>query len=147
MPAQIYRYTKVVLPGPDGYILYANLPEGGMELCDLDGVTYVTVPNSVEQLPEQPSEITLDPVVVDSGLRDRLLSASRAGQLISRAIIDNIRAKYSLDEELYFARIGIGSLTGLYAPTESEMHELASYGEYVESVRAWGRQQRAALGL
>lgn len=144
---QIYRYTKTVVPGPDGYTLYARLPEGGIELCVLDGVTYITVPEDAGEMPEQHPEITLEPVIVDAGLRDRLLSESRACQLISQAIVDNIRARYPIDEELYFARIGIGSLTGLYQPSESEMQELASYGAYVESVREWGRQQRAALGL
>ena len=147
MPAQIYRYTKVVVPGPDGYTIYARLPEHGMELCELDGVTYVTVPDGADPLPEQHAEITLEPVIVDASLRDRLLSESRACQLISQAIIDRIREKYPTDEELYFARIGIGSLTGLYQPSESEMQELASYGAYVESVREWGRQKRAELGL
>lgn len=144
---QIYRYTKIVVPGPDGYTLYAELPEGGMELCVLDGVTYVTIPDTADPLPEQHKEITLEPVIVDAGLRDRLLAESRACQLISQAIIDNIRARYPIDKELYFARIGIGSLTGLYQPGESEMQELARYSAYVESVREWGRQQRAALGL
>mgnify|MGYP003583096826 CR=1 FL=1 len=147
MIAQIYRYTKVVVPGPDGYTLYAKLPEGGMELCVLDGVTYVTVPEDADPLPEQHQQITLEPVIVDAGLRERLLTESRAGQLISQAIIDKIRAKYPIDEELYFARIGIGSLTDLYTPSEAEVQELAAYGQYVESVREWGRQQRAALGL
>ena len=144
---QIYRYTKTIVPGPNGYTLYARLPEGGMELCELGGVTYVTVPEDADPMPEQPKEITLEPVIVDADLRDRLLSEIRVGQLIGQAIIDNIRAKYPIDEELYLARIGIGSLTVLYQPSESEMQELVSYGAYVESVREWGRQQRAALGL
>lgn len=147
MHAQIYRYTKVVEPGPDGYIIYARLPEHGMELCELDGKTYVTVPADAGPMPEQHPEITLEPVIVDAGLRDRILAESRACQLISQAIIDNIHAKYSIDDEMYFARIGVGASTGLYTPTESEMQELATYGQHVEAVREWGRQQRAALGL
>jgi len=59
MPAQIYRYSKVVVPGPDGYTIYARLPEHGMELCELDGVTYVTVPTDAGQMPEQHPEIAL----------------------------------------------------------------------------------------
>ena len=145
--AKIYKYTKTIVPGPDGYTLYAKLPDGGMELCVLDGITYVTVLDDADPLPEQHLEITLEPVIVDAGLRDRLLAESRACQLISQAIIDRIRAKYPIDEELYFARIGIGSLTGLYQPSESEMQELANFGAYVESVRQWGRDERAKLGL
>jgi len=72
MPAQIYRYSKVVVPGPDGYTIYARLPEHGMELCELDGKTYVTVPTDAGPMPEQHQEITLEPVIVDVGLRDRL---------------------------------------------------------------------------
>lgn len=118
-----------------------------MELCELDGATYVTVPEDAGPMPEQHPEITLEPVIVDAGLRDALLAQSRACQLIAQAIIDNIRAKYSIDDEMYFARIGVGTSTGLYTPSEGEMQEMAIYGQHVESVREWGRQQRAVLGL
>lgn len=147
MPAQIYSYTKVIEPGPNGYTVYARLPEHGLELCELAGKTYVTVPEGAAALPEQHPEIKLEPVVVDAGLRDQLLVNSRACQLIAQAIIDNIRSKYTIDDEMYFARIGVGAATGLYQPTESEMRELANFGAFVESVREWGRNQRLGLGL
>jgi len=62
-------------------------------------------------------------------------------------MIDQIRAAYSIDDAMYFARIGVGAATGLYLPDESEMQEMTIFGEFVESVRQWGRDERAALGV
>jgi len=147
MPAQIYRYSKVVVPGPDGYTIYARLPEHGMELCELDGKTYVTVPTDAGPMPEQHPEITLEPVIVDVGLRDRLKKSARICQLIDQSIIDLIRARYNPEDEMYFARIGVGVSLGAYQFEPGEQEALLAYGAYVEECRQWGRQKRAELGL
>jgi hypothetical protein len=146
MPAQIYRYTKVIEPGPNGYTIYARIPEGGLELCELDGKTYVTVPADAELL-EQHEAITLEPVIVDSGLRERLKKTSRAVLLIDQAVIDLIRSQYSLDDEQYFARIGVGAALGAYQFEPGEQESMLAFGAHVEACRQWGREQRAALGL
>lgn len=146
MPAQIYRYTPVVEPGPNGRSLVAKLPDGALELCALDGMAYVTVPEGAT-LPEQHAEITLEPVTVDYGLRDRIKKASRAVQLIDQAVIDRIRSEYSLDDEQYFSRIGTGAALGLYQFEAGEQESLIAFGAYVEECRQWGRVQRAVLGL
>jgi len=147
MPAQIYRYSKVVVPGPDGYTIYARLPEHGMELCELDGKTYVTVPTDAGPMPEQHPEITLEPVIVDVGLRDRLKKSARICQLIDQSIIDLIRTRYNPEDEMYFARIGVGVSLGAYQFEPGEQEALLAYGAYVEECRQWGRQKRAELGL
>lgn len=143
----IYRYSPVVESGPNGRTISARLIGGGLELCHIDGYTYVSIPLDGDPMPEQPHEITLEEVQISSELRDRILSESRACQLISQAIIDRIHDKYSIDDEMYFARIGVGAATGIYTPSTSELQEMVTYGQHVESVREWGRQQRAALGL
>ena len=142
----IFSYTKIVEPGPNGYTLYARLPEGGLELCTLDGITYVTVPGDAD-MPDQHPEIALEEVVVDSALRDRILKESRACQLISQAVIDKIRSQYSVDDEAYFARIGVGVALGAYQFEAGEQEAMLAFGAYVEACRQWGRAQRAALGL
>ena len=147
MTAQIYRYSKVVVPGPDGYTIYARLPEHGMELCEIDGKTYVTVPEDAGQMPEQHPEITLEPVIVDAGLRDRLKKSARICQLIDQSIIDLIRTRYNPEDEMYFARIGVGVSLGAYQFEPGEQEALLAYGAYVEECRQWGRQKRAELGL
>lgn len=146
MPAQIYRYTPLVESGPNGRSLVAKLPDGALELCALDGLTYVTVPDGA-MLPEQHPEITLEPVTVDYGLRDRIKKTSRAVQLIDQAVIDRIRAEYSLDDEQYFSRIGVGAALGAYTFEPGEQESLLAFGAHVEDCRQWGRAQRAALGL
>lgn len=146
MPAQIYSYTKIVETGPDGRSLFAKLPEGSIELCDLDGLTYVTVPDG-EVLPDQHPEIVLAPVTVDYGLREKLKKASRAVILIDQGIVDMIRSKYSIDDEQYFSRIGVGVALGAYTFEPGEQEALLEFGDFVEGCRAIGREQRAVLGL
>ena len=146
MPAQIYRYTPVVESGPDGRTLFAKLPEGALVLCALGDLTYITVPEGAT-LPDQHPEITLEPVVVDYGLRELLKKNSRAVQLIDQSMIDRIRAQYSLDDEQYFARIGVGAALGAYTFEPGEQESLVAFGAYVEDCRQQGRAQRAALGL
>ena len=50
-------------------------------------------------------------------------------------------------DSMFFARIGVGAATGMYQPTPDEMQEMTVFGEFVESVRQWGRAERAKLGL
>ena len=60
---------------------------------------------------------------------------------------DQIRAQYALEDELYFARIGLGALMGIYTYQTGEQAALQAYGTFVENVRQWGNTQRAAIGL
>jgi len=116
------------------------------ELCEIDGETYVSVQNGIA-LPPQPAEITVVPVVLTDALREQIKAASPHSRLIGQRMIDTIRAAYSIDDEMYFARIGVGAANGLYVPAASEMEELATFGAFVEGVRDWGRSERAKLGL
>ena len=146
MTTQIYSYTPIIEAGPNGRSLLAKLPEGAIELCVLDGLTYVSVPDGAT-LPEQHPEIVLSAVTVDYGLREKLKKASRAVMLIDQGIVDTIRSKYSIDDEQYFARIGVGVALGAYTFEPGEQDALLAFGAHVEAVRQWGRDERAKLGL
>ncbi len=115
-------------------------------LCALGDLTYITVPEGVT-IPDQHPEITLELVVVDYGLRELLKKNSRAVQLIDQSVIDRIRSAYSLDDEQYFARIGVGVALGAYTFEPGEQESLVAFGAYVEECRQWGRAQRTALGV
>jgi hypothetical protein len=144
---QIISYRKVY----DQHSTYRlATPEGAecTELCEIKGVTYVSVPDGTE-LPAQPAQIadsvavvTLDPV-----LRDAIKTASPHCQLIDERMRDMIRAAYSMEDELKFARIGVGAAMGMYQPTSDEVQAMTVFGEFVEATRAWGRSQRTQLGL
>jgi hypothetical protein len=151
MPASIIRYKKV----QDQYTTYTLAePEWSdvdaphvTELATLDdGYTYVAVPDSVA-LSDQPSEITVEPVTLTPELREQIKAKSPHCQLITQLVQEKIRSKYSVEDEQYFARIGVGSALGVYTFEPGEQDELLAFGSYVEAVRQWGRDERAKLGL
>lgn len=127
--------------GDDGEIYCA-------ELCTIDGLTYVSVPPGVT-LPEQLPQVaaTLQTVALTPELRAQLKAISPHCALISERMVQKIRARYSIDDEMFFARIGVGAAAGMYQPTPAELAEMQAFGEFVEAVRQWGRAERAKLGL
>lgn len=141
----IYRYQPALTPGPTGTD-YRPTGDGITELCERDGWRYVAVPE--DSTPELPAALTTwEPVDLTPELREAIKLASPHAQLIAQRVIDRIRARYPLDEELYFARIAVGALQGTYTLLEGEAAALAQYQLDVEAAREWGRQARAELGL
>ena len=123
-------------------------PEGSTELCTIDGVTYVSVPD--DDLPEQAAQISasiVNPVTLTTELREAIKAASPHCALIHERMEAKIRDKYSLSDEQYFSRISSGAALGLYTFEAGESVALQAFGAYIESVRQWGREQRGQLGL
>ena len=142
---ELYRYQPVMIPGPTGTD-YRPSAEGLTELATLDGWRYVAVPaGAVPDVPE--ALATWEAVTLTPELRESIKLASPHTQLIAQRVIDRIRAKYPLDEELYFSRIAVGALQGSYTLLEGEADALAQYQADVEAAREWGRLARAELGL
>lgn len=120
------------------------------ELCTLDdGYTYVAVPEGVTLPTEQPPTVnaSLEPVTLTDALRYQILSASTHCKLIAERVIERIRERYPLDEELFLNRIATGVANGLYVYQDGEEAEVIAFGVWAEECRQWGRQQRAELGL
>ena len=139
-------YTTYELRMPD-----AQGAEGEIyctELGTIDGLTYVSVPDGVT-LPEQLPQVaaTLQTVTLTPELRAQLKATSPHCALIAERMVQKIRARYSIDDEMFFARIGVGAAAGMYQPTPAELGEMQAFGEFVEAVRQWGRTERAKLGL
>ena len=139
-------YTTYELRTPD-----AQGDEGEIscaELGTLDGLTYVSVPDGVA-LPEQLPQVaaTLAPVTLTPELIAQLKATCPHCALISERMVQKIRARYSIDDEMFFARIGVGAAAGMYQPTPNELSEMRAFGEFVEGVRQWGRAERKKLGL
>ena len=125
-----------------------SAPEGSTELCTIDGVTYVSVPD--DDLPEQAAQISasiVNPVTLTTELREAIKAASPHCALIHERMEAKIRDKYSLSDEQYFSRISSGAALGLYTFEAGESVALQAFGAYIESVRQWGREQRGQLGL
>lgn len=121
----------------------------GQELATINGVTYVSLPDGA-QLPAQPTEIAasinLTPLLTDE-LKADIKAKSPVVRLIADSMVRQIRSLYTVEDEMFFARIGVGAANGLYTPNAKELGELQSFGAFVEGVRAWGRAERAKLGL
>ena len=121
----------------------------GTELATIDGVTYVSIPDIATLPTNQPTEIsgTVTEVTMTENLKEAIRLVSPHTQLIAQRIIETIRSNYTIDDEMYFARIGVGASMGLYVPSSQELQEMTVFGEFVEATRQWGREQRALLGL
>ena len=132
----IYKYRRVTTEGPNGTTLYfKNADEGdrALELAEVNGWHYVSVPEAT-QLPEQPPEIEWQAVTLDAALKADIMANSRAVQLINQGVVDQIRAMYSVDDELKLLRT---------APSA----EFEAYNAHAEGCRAWGRAEKLKLGL
>ena len=121
------------------------------ELATLpDGRTVVMLPDGLTLPADQPAEVAstiehLTPLAAD--VREQIKAASPHVALIAERMIAMIRDAYSIDDEMFFARIGVGAATGMYTPTAGEMADMQAFGQFVESVRQWGRAERVKLGL
>lgn len=130
----------------------ADGQRAAQELATLgDGRTIVVLADGATLPAEQPPEIAASIEALSQplpdGLRDEIKAASSLCRLIAQQVIERIRAKYPLDEELYFARIAVGALLGTYTLRVGEEDALAQYQAEVEAAREWGWTERAKLGL
>ena len=151
----LIAYRRVIDSVTTHSLRTPDAPQGqqaAQELATLaDGRTVVALFDGFTLPTNQPAEITASIEVLPSplpdALRNQIKAASPQIALIGQRMIDTIRASYSIDAEMYFARIGVGAATGLYIPTSDEMQELAVFGEFVEATREWGRLEKAKLGV
>lgn len=86
----------------------------------------------------------LPPETVAQLKQERYEQALKA---IDSQIQSKIREKYALEDEQYFARIGVGVALGVYEFQAGEREALLEFGAFVENVRQWGRDERAKLAL
>ena len=148
MPTEIYKYRRITTAGPNGTTLYFRNSEDSKatELCEIDGWWYVSVPDP-SAMPEQWPEIEWQLATITPEIKEQIKREARACQLIADEQQRMIRAKYPVEEEHYFSRIGVGVALGAYEFQPGEQEALLAFGDFVESVRQWGRARRAELGL
>jgi len=136
--SKIYKYQKVTNQYTT-YIAIDNEEENKKitELCTINGDTYISVPDNVE-LPEQPKEIILEPVVLTDELKEHIEEASPHIQLIKKRIREKIAKKYSIEDELKIIRNKING---------AEVDKYTEYNAYVEGCVAEGEIKKAGLGI
>lgn len=136
--ARIYRYQKIIdsytthcLVEPDYELLETD--DRITELCELDGWTYVSVPDSIK-LPEQPVIIKVLPVDLtkEPETKKKILE-SDIFRNTNKRVVDKIRERYDLNEEIKLLR------TALAATIDPD------YNAYVEGCRTWGDEEKKKL--
>lgn len=145
----IYKYQRTTTPGPNGTTLYfrnSDTEPRAQELAEVADWYYVFVPDAAV-LPAQPDGINWQLVTLTDALKDQIKTASRPCHLIADRMQQMIRGAYSLEDEQYFSRIGVGAALGAYVFQAGEMDALLAFGAHVEAVRQWGRDRRAEIGL
>ena len=113
-----------------------NAPEGSTELCTIEGVTYVSIPDGAAIFANQHAEVigTMEVAALDLELSEKIKAASPHVALIDKRVCEKIAESYSFTDEIKLIRT---------APS----HELDVYSEHAEACRQWGRAQKALLGL
>ncbi len=151
MPTSIVKYRKASNAWTD---IVMRFPDSAgrddelhcTELCEIEGVTYVAVPDGV-QLPEQPPEITIEPATLTPELKSAIRAASTHCTFIDERLQLMIRTRYSPDDETYMTRIGLKQALNAGQMTPEEVRKLMEYNAYVEECLAWAKGERAKLGL
>ncbi len=115
-------------------------PQGqpaGQELCTLaDGRTVVALFDGHALPAEQHADISasIEPLTLTDTLRSEIKATSPHVRLINQRVQDAIAQRYSLADEIKLLRT---------APSD----EMLAYNAYAEECRAWGRAEKAKLGL
>lgn len=145
----IYRYQPIITEGPNGtdFRPRAESPEHTLtELAVLDGWRYIAVPDGAVVV--VPDEIeTWEQIILTPELRETMKTESPHAHLAQSQFIEAVRARFTLDDELYFARIATGALMGSYTFEPGEAELLAEYQQHVEFCRAVLKTRYVELGL
>ena len=133
---KIFSYTKQ----SDQYTTFLmELPRDqdgqsiGTELCTINGVTYVSIPDSAV-LPAQRSEVACQLEALTPELAQQIKLESQHVQLINARVAEKIASHYTLADEIKLLRT---------APSP----EFELYNAHAEACRQWGRDEKAKLGL
>ena len=117
-----------------------DAPQGqqaGQELCTLaDGRTVVALFDGFTLPAQQHAEIaaSIEPLDLTDALREEISRLSPHIRLINQRVQAAIADRYSITDEIKLIRT---------APSP----EMEAYNAYAEECRAWGRAERAKLGL
>lgn len=131
---KIYSYTKVVNNITTKQLDVSGI-EGAVELCEIKGVTYVSIPDEAK-VATQDVAIDAKAVTIDAKKKDEIRAASYVVQFIKQQVRDKIREKYDLDDELKLLRL-----------RDKDPEAWAAFDSYVEECRAWGEAEVAKLGI
>ena len=142
----LYPNTSFPTPfvPPDIYALVFEVPKPEFDPTEFIAIQDTPILTDNGHYEQQWRLEALPPETVAQLKRERYEQALKA---IDAQIQVKIREKYALEDEQYFARIGVGVALGAYEFQAGERDALLEFGAFVESIRQWGRDERAKLAL
>ena len=158
--SKIMKYSKKTDQFTTHTLVEPDYEEGSdriTELCTIDSLVYVSVPDSVT-LPDQPEVIgkTLEEVKLDDTLKAQIKKASVHYRLIEERV-KNILPIMKLEDGKYFMlsfdpkKMEAEKTKHLIGVTNNLKDELIPYMKnpenYTEEIEQWGEEQKAKLGL
>ena len=116
------------------------------ELCTIDGITYVSVPDTVD-LPKQPADIakTLKKTIINDELKKKIMDQSPIIAYIDDKVRKKITADVEQSQELRLLRNEINRIRE--AINIQENAEYKGINDKILSSRQWGQQQKEKLGV
>jgi hypothetical protein len=132
--AKIYSYKKVVDAVTTKQLDTSGI-EGAIELCEINGLTYVSVPDAAK-VAVQDAAIEAKAATLDAKQMTEIRAASYVVRFIKQQVRDRIREKYDLDDELKLLRL-----------RDKDAEAWSAYDAHVEECRAWGEAEIQKLGI
>jgi hypothetical protein len=139
--AKMYRYRKMSTPYTT---ITIDLPEGSFEHGEIDGLTYISIPDSTILNP--PEEITTlkdisklnatQKTEYDTVILKKLKKLSMHNQLINDRVVLKIEEKYSTNDQIKILR-----------RKEKDLATFTEMDTYIEECRAWGDLEKAKMGF
>jgi hypothetical protein len=134
MPHYRYIRAKTYNQGVLTVHYFRNNDAGTLtELAEINGEYYVHAPEDAE-IPAQATEIEWQSVAMNEELHDAIIANSPRVRMINEEVVSRIRSRYSVNDEIKCLRL---------APSV----ETQAWNDWTEACRAWGHEQKAALGL
>ena len=138
----IYRYQPIYEKHTR---IDANLPENAIihlssdQLVNFDNYQYVAFEGDI---PEQPKGIVLEEVTLTTELQEKLRKYSSHWKRYKERIVEKIREKYSIDDEL-----NIINTKNLATKTTDDKSKISEYNNYVKSIKDYYANYKASLGI
>ena len=139
---KLYRYQPIY----DKHTrIDANLPENAIihlssdQLVNFDNYQYVAFEGDI---PEQPKGIKLEEVTLTTELQEKLRKYSSHWKRYKELIVDKIREKYSLDDE-----VNLLNTKNLSTKTATDKTKISDYDNYVKSIKDYYAEYKASLGI
>lgn len=156
---KIYKYTPYVVQGPFGTtIIHKNTADNDIFLLgQMGGEYYISVPDGIE-LPEQPEEITLTEVPLDSEQREQLRKTLPVFRVTRKLAQDRIDAEMgTISEQLadtakriglverLVMRMALALLQGQPVPQSVSDAYLPIVQHYIQAIDEQGVHDRVDL--